>query len=138
MSQGEILITAFDKERLEDILFRTVDFNAEDRAFLKRLGEELSRAHVVDSKEIPADVITMNSTVCIQDMETDQEETYTLVFPGYANHDENKISIFAPVGTALLGYKEGDVIEWPVPGGVRKLKVKQVVYQPESSGHYHL
>ena len=138
MAPGKIFITRFDKERLKDILLKTTHFNAEDRAFPKQLEEELSRADVVDPEKIPPDVITMNSTVCIEDMDTGEEETYSLVFPGHANYQEHKISILAPIGTALLGYKEGDVIEWPVPAGIRKIRIKRVLYQPEASGHYHL
>ncbi|HPB68438.1 MAG TPA: nucleoside diphosphate kinase regulator [Candidatus Omnitrophota bacterium] len=138
MTQGKIFVTPFDKERLQDILLKTMHFNTEDHVFLKRLEEELSRADVVDSKEIPPDIITMNSMVCVEDMDTGDEETYSLVFPGHANYQEHKISVLAPIGTALLGYKEGDVIEWPVPAGLRKLRIKRILYQPEANGEYHL
>lgn len=133
-----IFITRFDKDRLEDVLSKTINFSTEDQDFLKTLRGELARATIVESKDIPSDVVTMNSTVCIEDLKTGEEETYSLVFPGYADYKENAISILAPVGTALLGYKEGDVIEWKVPGGTRRLKVKKVCYQPEASGHYTL
>jgi regulator of nucleoside diphosphate kinase len=64
--------------------------------------------------------------------------TYTLVFPSAANIAENKLSVLAPLGMALLGYRKGDVIKWPVPSGIRKLKVDEIVYQPEAAGDYHL
>ncbi|HOD65029.1 MAG TPA: GreA/GreB family elongation factor, partial [Smithellaceae bacterium] len=84
------------------------------------------------------DVITMNSKVIITDTESGEKTTYTLVFPSAANISENKLSIMAPLGMALLGYRTGDIIEWPVPSGVRKLKVDKIIYQPEASGDYHL
>ena len=61
---------------------------------------------------------------------------YSLVFPHSANINQNRISILAPIGTALIGYKIGDIIEWKVPGGLRKLKVEEILYQPEASGNF--
>jgi regulator of nucleoside diphosphate kinase len=63
---------------------------------------------------------------------------FTLVFPDHADISAGKISVFAPIGTAMLGYRVGDVIEWAVPEGRRRLKVTEVLYQPEASGNYHL
>jgi len=106
--------------------------------YLNRLEEELDRAEVVEPKDIPPDVITMRSTVRLNDLSTGKEMVYWLAFPTEANYDEGKISILAPVGTAMLGYRRGDVIEWEVPLGVRRLKVEKVLYQPEANGDYHL
>jgi regulator of nucleoside diphosphate kinase len=64
--------------------------------------------------------------------------TYQLTFPTEANFDDGKISVLAPIGTAMIGYRRGDVIEWEVPSGVRRLRVEEVLYQPESKGEYHL
>ncbi len=76
----------------------------------------------------------MNSTVCLEDLETGEEMTYTLVFPNEADIDQNKISVLAPIGTAMLGYRVGDTVEWPVPSGISRLQVKQILYQPEANG----
>jgi len=105
---------------------------------LDLLEKELYRAVLVDPPNIPRDVITMNSKVIITDTESGEKTTYTLVFPSAANISENKLSIMAPLGMALLGYRTGDIIEWPVPSGVRKLKVDEIIYQPEAAGDYHL
>ena len=64
--------------------------------------------------------------------------TYTLVFPTAANISENKLSILAPLGMALIGYRKGDTIKWPVPSGIKKLKVTEIIYQPEAAGDYSL
>jgi regulator of nucleoside diphosphate kinase len=76
----------------------------------------------------------MNSAVIVKDLDSGKEFTYTLVYPEFANSSENKISILAPIGTALLGYKVGDIIEWEVPAGKRKLKVKKILSQPKLAG----
>jgi regulator of nucleoside diphosphate kinase len=89
---------------------------------------------VVPSAQVPAEVITMNSTACLEDLENGEGMTYTLVFPNEADIDQHKISVLAPIGTALLGYRVGDTVEWPVPGGISRLQVKQILYQPEANG----
>ena len=92
-----------------------------------QLEEEISRATLVEDSELPEDVVAMNSTVHFTDLETNKEFTVTLVYPHEAKLEENKISILAPVGAALIGLKVGQTIEWPLPNGrSRNLKVASV------------
>ena len=77
----------------------------------------------------------MNSRVRLTDVETNEEQIYTVVFPSEANLEDGKISILAPIGTAILGYRVGDTVEWRVPGGVRTLRIEEILYQPEAEGH---
>jgi regulator of nucleoside diphosphate kinase len=105
---------------------------------LKELEAELERAVIVDINKIPKDVVTMNSKVCLKDMDTGKDESYHLVYPEDADIEQNKISILAPIGTAIMGYKVGDIIEWQVPAGLRRLKIKKILYQPEAEKEYHL
>lgn len=134
----KIFITEHDKSRLEELLAAAGDFGKTGRDDLALLAGELERAKVVSSREIPPDVVTMNSKVRLKDMKTSEEVTYTLGFPNDADVAEGIISVLAPVGTAILGYSKGDVIEWPVPDGKRMLRIEDVIYQPEASGDYHL
>jgi regulator of nucleoside diphosphate kinase len=97
------------------------------------LEEELDRAEVVRPEAIPHDVVTMNSEVRLQDMDSGSVQRYKLVFPNQFRCD-NSVSVLAPIGTAMLGYRVGDVIEWRVPKGIRRLKVLKVIYQPEAAG----
>lgn len=139
MSKDAIYITTQDQERLTKLIeFTRERHNGFSRENVNKLEEELERANVVEPKDIPPDVITMRSTVRLKDLQTGEDMAYWLVFPTEANFDEGKISILAPIGTALLGYKRGDVIEWQVPSGLRRLRVEEVLYQPESAGHYNL
>ena len=137
--ETNIYITRPDHERLTKLieLAREREGDA-NREYLNRLEEELERAEVVEQKDIPPDVITMRSTVSLKDLDTGGKMIYWLAFPTEANYSEGKISVLAPVGTALLGYRRGDVIEWEVPSGVRRLRVEKVLYQPEAKGDYHL
>jgi len=138
MKEKVIYITDLDKKRLKQLIREARASGSEHEIYLEKLGGELNRSKVVKSKEIPTDVITMNSKVRLKDLDTREEMIYWLVFPDDANPDQNKISILAPIGTALIGYRVEDVIEWKVPAGLRKLKVLEVLYQPEAAGDYHL
>lgn len=133
-----IYITELDYNRLSGLIDRTRERNTHDREYLNKLEAELDRAEIVNAKQIPADVITMRSTVRLKDLVSGKSNTYSLVFPTEANFSEGKISILAPIGTAILGYRQGDTIEWPVPSGLRRLKVEEIVYQPESAGDHDL
>lgn len=129
-----IYITQLDYNRLSGLIDRARERNGGDREYLTKLEAELDRAEVVDSKDIPANVVTMRSKVRLKDLVSGESNTYSLVFPTEADFAEGKISVLAPIGTAILGYRQGDTIEWPVPSGLRKLKVEEVLYQPEAAG----
>jgi regulator of nucleoside diphosphate kinase len=74
----------------------------------------------------------------VRDLDSGKVITFTLVFPSDADVEQDKISVLAPLGTAVLGYRLGDTFEWRMPGRVRRLKLEQVLYQPEAAGDYHL
>jgi regulator of nucleoside diphosphate kinase len=133
-----IYITEYDMKRLRELIGDMKRFAYYGRDDIRDLEAELDRGQLITPQDVPQDVITMNSQACLLDLDTDEEMTYTLVFPKEANIDQGKISILAPIGTAMLGYRVGDVFEWQVPDGLRRLKVKTVLYQPEAAGDYHL
>ncbi|MBN2449486.1 MAG: nucleoside diphosphate kinase regulator [Lentisphaeria bacterium] len=138
MKSRSIRITEHDKTRLEELLEVAGEFSGHARKDLEGLAQELARAKVVDPKKVPPDVVTMHSKVILQDIDTMEQMHYVLVFPKDANLDQGAISVLAPIGTAILGYSKGDVIEWPVPAGIRRIRIRDVVYQPEAAGHFHL
>ncbi|MDD3375586.1 MAG: nucleoside diphosphate kinase regulator [Candidatus Omnitrophica bacterium] len=138
MATKEIYITDNDMKRLRELIMVARDYGQEDEKDLKELEDELDTAKIVKFKDIPKDVITMNSEIHLLDVVAEEEVVYKLVFPNQANANEGKVSIMAPIGTALLGYSVGDVIEWKVPGGITRLKVEKILYQPEASEDYHL
>ncbi|QEL17513.1 nucleoside diphosphate kinase regulator [Limnoglobus roseus] len=126
-----IFIATDDRVLLEALLRRAVDHPLQQAGSLAALAEELRRARVVPRTELPPDVVSMGSTVRIRDLETGEDETYTLVYPDESDIEDEKLSVLSPVGTALLGYRSGDEIEWPVPAGVRRFRVEEVMLQPE-------
>ena len=137
-NKRKIFVTEYDHKRLTDLIERSTNSGSRDRTDLEELAAELENAKIVAPKRIPPDVVTMNSTVRVRDLENGKEYTYTLVFPDEADPAEGMISIVAPIGTALLGYACGDTIDWHVPSGTRRLKVVDLVYQPEAAGDYDL
>jgi regulator of nucleoside diphosphate kinase len=131
MRNESIYITDYDMERLRKLLAaeKIVD---PDRKDLQELEAELGRARIVASSDVPQDLVTMNSRVCFIDLDSGEEMICSLVFPGEADIEQHRLSVLAPIGIALLGYRAGDTLEWKVPAGLRKLKVKEVLYQPEA------
>jgi len=96
------------------------------------LRRELERAIVVSSAAVPPDIATMNSRVPYTDEKDGATRTVSLVYPIEADAAKGKVSVLAPVGTALLGLSEGQSIEWDFPDGSRRrLKLEQVVHQPQ-------
>jgi len=96
------------------------------------LRRELERAIVVSSAAVPPDIATMNSRVRYTDEKNGATRTVSLVYPIEADATKGKVSVLAPVGTALLGLSEGQSIEWDFPDGSRRrLKLEQVVHQPQ-------
>lgn len=138
MANKAIYITKADMNRLKDLIEGIRAYNPKPNANLDKLEKELDRARVVSPKKVPHDVITMNSRIRVLDIDSCEDATYTIVFPAQANIAENKISILAPIGTALLGYRVGDVVDWEVPSGLKRLKIVEILYQPEAAGDYHL
>ena len=122
------------RERIKDVKYQ----NAYTMREIEKLQAELDRARVLEPHQVPGNVVTMNSIVTVKYLTTGKEFTIRLVYPEQANVKENRVSVFAPVGSALLGYRKGDTIHWNAPGGKIKIKVQDVVYQPEAAGSFCL
>lgn len=125
-----IYITELDRQTLNKIVNDETEY-FKDKKHIRDLEMELMQAKVVSNNQLPDDVITMNSRVLL--LVDGSEEEITLVYPHEANVAENKISVLSPIGVAILGYREGDNIEWCVPSGAIKVIVKKVLYQPEAA-----
>lgn len=138
MSDRTIYITKADINKLRHLITGVRVSGSKSKFNLDGLEKELNRAKQVDPKRIPEDVVTMNSMVRLSDLTSGEELTYTIVYPSEANIEHNKISILAPIGTALLGYRVGDTVKWTVPSGIRHLKILEVLYQPEAVGDFDL
>mgnify|MGYP002737531426 FL=1 len=134
MSDRNIYVTSDDRKRLQALLSRPTD--TMDRDDVSDLVAEVQRAVVVPASEIPPDVITMNSRARLLDLDQLTTLDYTVVYPENADFAAGRISVVAPIGAAMLGYRVGDEIEWVVPSGPRRLRVEAILYQPEAAGDF--
>lgn len=125
-------ITQPDHERLYPIAQAWARFSGSGR---HRFVEALDAARLVASTTVPRSVVTMNATVTYRDEGAAVERTVTLVYPGEEDIDAGRVSVFTPVGQALLGRSEGERANWvALDGSRRSLMVRRVVYQPEADG----
>ena len=130
-----LVISSLDADRLEELLESLPKGAFPGKA---ELEAELGRADIVEPKDMPPTVVSMNSTVRFKVQSSSEEFNLTLVYPKDMDSSGKKISILAPVGSALLGLSQGDEIEWPKPGGgVIQVSIEEIVYQPERSGEYY-
>ena len=127
------MVTESDYERLCSLIESSRRLHQRDAERLDELENELNRAAIVKSSDVSSDVVTMNSRVRMKDLNSGRELTYQIVFPKDADISENRISVLAPLGTALLGYRVGATVEWRVPSGIRRLRILDVEYQPEAA-----
>ena len=131
----QIILSSLDLDRIEALLAAIPASVFPGKADLEA---ELDRADVVEPAQMPPNVVTMNSTVQFEILETRQDFRLTLVYPRDIDGSADRVSIFAPVGSALLGLSVGDELAWPGPGGkTMTVRVTGIIYQPESASELH-
>jgi regulator of nucleoside diphosphate kinase len=129
---NRIVLSKSDFDKLRSLVQGRHAGYSYDRPYLDKLEQELDRADIVDSYDMAADVVTMNSEVRLKDLDSGEERTLRLVFPSQARSN-NDVSVIAPIGTAMLGCRVGDVVEWEVPKGIRRLLIREILYQPSAA-----
>jgi regulator of nucleoside diphosphate kinase len=134
MSQPALTLSRLDVERLERLL-ETPALMALSVA--DALQREMRRTDVVAPEAVPANVVTMNSTVLCREESSGREHHFTLVYPRDADAASHKVSVLSPVGAALIGLSVGQSIDWPAPEGMLRLHVLDIPYQPEAAGNFH-
>jgi len=128
----QIYITDSDMKRLRALVLSQDTQNSTHNKLLQDLNNELDRAIVIASENIPNDVVTMNSQIHLTDLDKGETIVCSLVFPGKADFEKNRISILAPVGAAIIGCKVNDILDFEVPSGRTRLRIDTILYQPES------
>jgi len=127
MREYPIIVTDRDIGRLRGLLAGQGQASFRDQGHLSQLQSELERALVLAADEVPAGVITIDSLVRVVDLDSGKRSVLTLVLPRDSDVAERRISVLAPIGTALLGFRAGDDVEWATPGGTRRLHIEHVV-----------
>jgi len=127
-----IIVTDLDLARLRPLL------DQHDTPASESLDAELHRAVIVRQREVPPDVVTMNSDVVYEDCATGTRRRVRVVYPKDADAATGRVSVLAPIGSALLGLKVGQEIDWRLPAGSRRIRVVELGYQPEAAGDFDL
>jgi len=135
---SKIIINRLDYARIKKCISDAKQFKSITSIEAENLLKELDSAKIVEPESIPSNVVTMNSIAKITFLSNNQQVQFQIVYPDQANLKENKISIFSPIATSLIGYKVNDEIEWIVPGGLTKIRIDEIIYQPEATGDYEL
>ncbi len=135
---NKLILNRLDYNRIKKCIADAKQFNSINASEAESLMTELNSAKIVDPEKIPSNVVTMNSIVKISFLNDNKHLEFQIVYPDQANLKERKISIFSPIATALIGYKVNDEIEWLVPAGLTRIKINEIIYQPEASGHYSI
>lgn len=136
---GAIWLTEQDYNRLKHLLAELHRQSRGMKAGVDTLEDILDLARVVDGGKVPGNVVTMNSRVMFEDLRTQERGTVTIVYPADADASEQKISVLSPVGAALLGESEGQEVQLPLPHGQsRRIRIVDVLYQPEAQGDFAL
>lgn len=127
MKKNNLILTKDDHRLLTSYLNGIFGKTAFDRKNLEDLRGELKKAKLVNSENIPIDIVRLNSKVAIRSAEDTKVMNVVLVTPDKANIKEQKISIFAPIGTALIGFRKGQQINWEVPAGKKTFTILEVI-----------
>jgi len=136
MKAKDIYITQHDHKRLIKLLNDIPQESHHQDFSVQDLINEMNRAIIISPKEVPENVITMNSRVLLRVVESGKDMTLWLVFPDKMDAVKNPVSILSPLGTAMIGYKVGDVFMWESPTGMQQVEVLDILYQPERVGNF--
>lgn len=125
---SERVLTELDHVRLSKLL---------DAKSHNNLEALLDNAELVQSRDVPADIVTMHSQVTIVDTRTGHRDQMTLCYPREADPAKGFLSVLSPVGMSLIGLRLGATATWRTPGGEEgSAKVAEILYQPKASGEY--
>jgi regulator of nucleoside diphosphate kinase len=135
---NQIIVNRLDYTRIKRCIDDAKQIKSISTEEAEKLMKELDSAKIVPPEKIPSNVVTMNSIVKLSFLNNNKQVQFQIVYPDQANLKEHKISIFSPIATALIGYKVADEIEWIVPAGLTKIRIDEIIYQPEAAGDYSL
>ncbi len=122
----KIYITKSDYEKLTKMLKDGINNDLKNQKYITDLISELEKCEIINQKEALKDIVTINSKVSFKFLDSDKEMSYLIVLPQDADVKAGKISVLSPIGTALIGYSAGDILEWDLPSGVKKIKIQKV------------
>jgi regulator of nucleoside diphosphate kinase len=132
-----MIITTNDYQRLMNLM-ESAPLKTKMPEFAAHLHNELIKAEMVPQERIPGNIVTMNSRVFLKETSSKREAELTITYPQDSNNLKRKVSVFSPIGAALLGKQVGDITSWGTPKGNKWFEILKVTYQPEAAGDYSL
>lgn len=121
-----VILLKHDFEILNAHVKNLQGMQVNEKENFSKLSQELKKAKIVDSEDFPDDIVRLDSTVIIKDLQTNREMTITIVLPQKADIKQKKVSVLAPIGTALIGFGKGQKVSWEVPSGKKDFKILEV------------
>ena len=122
-----VILTKTDYEILNSYVKNLQGMQVNEKENFSKLSNELKKAEIIDDALLPANVVRLGSMVVVKDVMSNRDLTVTIVLPQQANIKEKKVSVLAPVGTALIGFKKGQTVSWNVPSGKKDFKIMNVI-----------
>ncbi len=132
-----IVMSVYDFQRLSLLLRKHAHAALEERKVLATLEKKLEQAVLLPPEQMPPNVVTLRSTVRVTNLTTGKRERFTLSFPGETAQGDDRVSILAPLGVALLGERAGSTIVCSAPQRTRRLRIEKIEYQPEAVGELY-
>ncbi len=121
-----VILLKTDFEILNDYVKNLHGMQVNEKENFSKLHGELQKAQIVEEVDFPSDIVRLDSTVVIKDLQTKREMTITIVLPQKADIKQKKVSVLAPVGTALIGFRKGQKVSWEVPSGKKDFMIMEV------------
>jgi regulator of nucleoside diphosphate kinase len=121
-----VILLKNDFEVLNGFVKNLQGMQVNEKENFSKLYEELKKAQIVDAENFPGDIVRLNSTVVIKDLKTKRDMTITIVLPQKADIKQKKVSVLAPIGTALIGFRKGQTVSWQVPSGKKDFMIMEV------------
>ena len=134
MQRLSVTVTDVDSHRIRKLIENPPSSDRQEVRSLESLERDLSDAEVLPAVQIDPDIVTIGSQVRVRDLDTQRTRVIRVVLPASADADAGRISVLAPLGRAVLGRRVADHVEWRAPGGLRRLRVEAILYQPEREG----
>ena len=125
-TENKVILLKNDYDVLNEYVKNLHGMQVNEKENFRKLSQELGKAKLVDVKSFPDDVVRLDSTVVIKDLQTKRDMTITIVMPQSADIKQKRVSVLAPIGTALIGFKKGQTVSWEVPAGKKDFMIVSV------------
>jgi regulator of nucleoside diphosphate kinase len=126
LDTNEVILLKEDFQILNSYVKNLHGMQVNEKENFSKLYQEIKKAQIVDPVDFPSGVVRLGSTVLVKDLKTKRDLEISIVLPQHADIKQKKVSVLAPIGTALIGFKKGQKVSWNVPAGKKDFKIMDV------------